>query len=223
MAETGQPMPRNAEEFHAAAVAEGRDRGLPAASAVISDYTIDDVRAMQSANRRNRRLLVEEMVNAMHGDDPVENEATHSTKSKREELDGYFIGLVRRMAEDQGRDERVVIADVDSMTDQEFADTLLDEFSFPVCARTVNRWRKARQEERQARPPRGPDPVADEDDDDRQDRIGTEEARQYGLSTRSRIDGIVRRSRADREEQEQEQAYRLLEEEGTRLLEENEQ
>jgi len=217
--ETGQPMPMNLDEMKAAAVAEGRARGLPASSDVIGDYTLADVHGMQSARRRERELLAGEVAKAVAAAEPAEPKPKRSTKSKREELDGYYIGLVRRKAEEEGQAESVVRAEVDGMSDQQFADVLLDEFSYPACARTVNRWRKARANAKpQARPTQGPDPAV-EDHEHPGDRIDREEARQCGLSSRSRIDGITRRSKASLKEREREALYRQAEELGTRLLE----
>lgn len=146
-------------------------------------------------------------------------EPTRSTKSKRAALNGFFIELVRRKAQEEGQAESVVMAEVDGMADQQFADVLLQEFAFKVHAKTVHRWRKARANaKRQARPTQGPDPAV-EDHEHPGDRIDREEARQCGLSSRSRIDGITRRSKASLKEREREALYRQAEELGTRLLE----
>jgi hypothetical protein len=217
--ETGEPMPMNLDEIHAAAVAEGRARALPALSDVIGDYTLADVHGMQSARRRERELLAGEVAKAVAAAEPSECKPKRSTKSKREELDGYYIGLVRRKAEHEGQAQSVVMAEIDGMTDQQFADVLLDEFSYPVCVKTVNRWRKATANaKREARSTQDPEPAV-EDREHPVDRTDREDARQCGLSSRSRIDGITRRSKATLKEREREAIYRQAEELGDRLLE----
>lgn len=215
---TGQEMPTKLDEMPVAA----RMAGWSAAEAEAGDYTLAQVhrqlQAQQALDDRNRKGIAAEVVKAMAAAEPVDEEPTHSTKSKREELDGYYIGLVRRRAEQQGQEENVVVAEIDSISAQDFADVLFEEFSFRVCARTVKRWRKARAKaERKARTMPSPEPADDDHEEPRE--VIDRDPRQCGLSSRSRIDGITWRAKPTPEEQDREAVYRQLEEEASRLLE----
>lgn len=142
--ETGQPMPMNLDEVTAAAVAEGRARGLPASSDVIGDYTADDVHGMQLDRRQCEERLAEKVVKAMAAVDPatlvdryqravdamgtdskkilrvmLENGATSSadriTRAQIAEWSGLADGIVKRRIEGEIR-----------RTESKFAFTMID-------------------------------------------------------------------------------------------------
>lgn len=142
--ETGQPMPMGAEELHAAAVAEGRAHGLPAASETVAQYTAADVHAMQRQRLEERRRQAEENVRAMAAADPatlvdryqraadsmstiskkilrvmLNNNATSSgdkiTRAQIAEWIGVDDGMVKRRIEGEIR-----------RTESEFAFTMID-------------------------------------------------------------------------------------------------
>ncbi len=118
--------------------------------------------------------------------------SVRSTKKKRHEIAAKVVELIGIIAKDRQVHPRRILAEVNGMSHEQLSRALRDECNFDTSGKNVSRWRDDVKKLQAKARSMGPLEAADDEDDEDDVEVSLEEARQHGLSARSRIDGITR-------------------------------